>query len=372
MRVFLLLRALLGLSVGLLPGPSSASTTVYFGNYTSGDGAGIYRADLNEETGELGVPVLAGPAQSPSFLAIHPMMPRLYAVSEVGEGLVTSFAIEADGSLRSMGVQSTRGAGPCHVCVDPSGGAAVVANYGGGSSASYPVLADGSLGPVASFIPHSGSGPNPERQKGPHAHCAMTDPAGHRAFVADLGADRIFIFQLDSGSGEMVPNDPAAVLTPAGGGPRHLAFHPKGKFAYANLEMTSEITHLSYNGETGEMRVLETLSTLPPDFDKPNSTAETLVHPGGDFVYVSNRGHHSIAAFRIGQNGRLSPIGHYPTGGEVPRGFGITPDGRFLVVGNQKSGNVVVLRIHPESGALEPTGFGAKMPSPVCVRFYRK
>jgi 6-phosphogluconolactonase len=370
MRVFL--RALAGLSAALFAGPLSASTTVYFGNYTKGEGAGIYRAELNEETGELSAPVLAGPAQSPSFLAVHPMMPRVYAVSEVNDGLVTSFAIEADGSLRPMGAQSTRGAAPCHVCVDPSGGVAVVANYSGGSSASFPILPDGSLGPAASFVPHSGSSINPERQKRPHAHCAMTDPSGHRAFVADLGVDRIFIFQLDSGSGEMVPNDPAAVLTPAGGGPRHLAFHPKGKFAFANLEITSEITQLSYNAETGELQVLETLSTLPAGFEKPNSTAETLVHPNGNFVYVSNRGHNSIAAFRIGQNGKLSVVGHFFTQGEVPRGFGISPDGRFLIAGNQKSDNVAVFKINAESGALEPTGFGAKTPSPVCVRFFRK
>jgi 6-phosphogluconolactonase len=366
------IRALPWLGAAFLTGSLSASTTVYIGNYTDGEGAGIYRAELNEATGELGQPVLAGAVRSPSFLAVHPMLPRLYAVSEIAEGRVTSFAIEPDGSLRSMGAQSTRGAGPCHICVDPSGGAAVVANYGGGSSASYPVLPDGSLGPAASFIPHSGSGPDPGRQAGPHAHCAMTDPAGHRVFLADLGADRIFIFQLDSGSGEMVPNDPAAVFTPSGGGPRHLSFHPKGKFAYANLELSSEISQLGYNAESGELRVLETLSTLPAGFDKPNSTAETLVHPGGNFVYVSNRGHNTIAAFQIAGNGRLSPIGHYPTGGEVPRGFGITPDGRFLIVGNQKSGSLVVLRINGESGALEATGFSARAPSPVCVRFFRK
>jgi len=364
--------ALLGLFVAC-PGALMASTTVYFGNYSKGEGAGVYRAELNEETGELSAPVLAGPAQSPSFLAVHPMMPRLYAVSEVDKGVVEAFAIESDGSLRPMNSQSTQGGAPCHVCVDPSGGAIVVANYAGGSSASFPILQDGSLGPAGSFVPHSGSSVDPQRQQGPHAHSAMTDPSGHRVFVCDLGVDRIFIFQLDSGSGEMVLNDPAYVAMPPGGGPRHLAFHPKGRFAYANLEMTSQVATLGYDLEAGGMRLLETHSTLPSDFEEHNSTAETLVHPTGEFVYVSNRGHNSIAAFRIDQQtGKLTALERYSTQGEVPRGFGITPDGRFLLAGNQKSDNVTVFRINRESGALEPTGFGAKLPSPVCVRFYRR
>jgi len=301
------------------------------------------------------------------------MMPRLYAVSEVEKGLVSAFAVESDGSLRPMNSQSTQGAAPCHVCVDPSGGAIVVANYGGGSSASFPILQDGSLGPAVTVVPHSGSSVDPQRQQGPHAHSAMTDPSGHRVFVSDLGIDRILIFQLDSGSGQIVLNEPGFVAMPAGGGPRHLAFHPKGHFAYANLEMTSQIVTLGYNSETGGMRIVETHSTFPEDFQGQNSTAEVLVHPSGQFVYVSNRGHNSIAAFRIDQqNGKLAVLERYATQGEVPRGFGITPHGRFLIAGNQKSDSVTVFRVNLESGALETTGFGAKLPSPVRVRFYRR
>jgi 6-phosphogluconolactonase len=349
------------------------SITVYFGNYTTGQGAGIYRAELNEETGQLGTPVLAGPAQSPSFVAVHPMMDRLYAVSEQSQGMVTAFAIEADGALRPLNAQSTQGSGPCYVWVDPSGGAVLIANYGSGSSASYPLLQDGSLGPAATFFPHAGSSVDPERQRGPHAHCAITDPTGHRAFVADLGVDKILIFHLDSGSGALTPNDPAYVATPAGGGPRHVAFHPRGRFAYANLEMTSEICVLAHDPESGALRVLETHSTLPTDFQGHNSTAETLVHPGGQFVYVSNRGHNSIAGFRIDQiTGKLTPLGRQSTQGEVPRGFGISPDGRHLIAANQKSGNVVVFRIDPATGELSPTGSVVTVPSPVCVRFHRR
>jgi 6-phosphogluconolactonase len=349
------------------------TTTVYLGNYTKGAGSGIYRSELNEETGELTIPVLAGPADSPSFLAIHPMMPRLYAVSELSEGLVTAFAIESDGSLRPLNSQSTQGSAPCYVCVDPSGGAVLIANYGSGSCASYPVLQDGSLGPAGSFIPHTGSSVDPDRQREPHAHCAVTDPSGHRAFVADLGVDKIFIYDLDAGSGEIVSNDPAYVSTPSGGGPRHVAFHPKGRFAYASLEITSEICAFAYNAESGSLRVLDTLSTLPKDFSGSNSTAETLVHPSGQFVYVSNRGHNSIASFCIDQTtGRLTPLGHQSTLGEEPRGFGISPDGRFLIAGNQQSDSLHVFRIDLDSGALTPVGSEVKAPSPVCVRFYRK
>jgi 6-phosphogluconolactonase len=356
----------------LASGAQAGPVALYIGNYTKGEGAGIYRTTFDEETAAFGTPVLAGKLDSPSFLAVHPMMPRLYAVSEVTQGTVHAFRIREDGELEPLGSQPSGGAGPCHVSVDPSGGVVLVANYGGGSCASFPILADGSLGSAASVHQHAGSSIHPKRQEAPHAHSILPDPSGHRAFVADLGIDRVLIYGLDSGSGELSPNDPPAVPVPAGSGPRHVAFHPQGRFAFVNLELTSGIASFRHDPDTGALSLVETRSTLPSDFEGPNSTAETLVHPNGELVFVSNRGHDSIAVFRIDPaSGRLTHLGNQPTGGEVPRNFVISPSGLHLLAANQKSGTIHAFRIDAAQGTLEPTGTSVDAPSPVCVRFFR-
>lgn len=358
---------------------ATAKTAVYFGTYTREDSKGIYRADLDDATGQVSPPVLAAEVANPSFLAFHPLAPWLYAVSEIADhggqksGAVSSFRIQADGSLSSLNQQPTGGAGSCYVSVDPSGGAVLVANYSGGSCASFPVQPDGSLGPSGSFHQHAGASVDPRRQTGPHAHSIVPDPNGHRALVPDLGLDRIFIYALDAGAGTLVANDPPFVTTPAGGGPRHLAFHPKGPFAFANLEMGNQLVAFTYQAESGLLTAVDQQSTLPADFQGANTTAETLVHPSGRFVYVSNRGHDSLAAFAIDPaTGRLRFLGCTPSGGQMPRNFGIDPSGRFLLVAHQKSGNVVSFAIDQETGSLSPTGFEVRVSNAVCVRFLQR
>ena len=359
---------------------TSAETLVYFGTYTR-DGAskGIYRATLDETTGQVSTPVLAAEVSNPSFLAFHPKSTFAFSVSEISDhqgkktGAVSSFAIQPDGSLTLINQQPSGGAGPCYVCVDPSGGTVLVANYGGGSCASYPIQQNGALGPMSSFHQHAGSSVDPKRQTGPHAHSIQAGPDGLRVYVPDLGLDRIQIYRLDSRAGTLTPNDPPFASTPAGGGPRHLAFHPNHRFAYANLEMASKVVAFSLNSDSGSLSILEEHSTLPSGFNGINTTAETLVHPSGRFLYVSNRGHDSIAAFAINpESGRLRFLECESSGGEIPRNFGIDPSGRFLLAAHQKTNNVVTLAIGPQTGLLSSTGHQLSLPSPVCVRFLRR
>lgn len=351
---------------------------VYFGTYTGGDSKGIYVAELDRKTGELSAPRLAAEAVNPSFLAIHPTQKFLYAVGEVSDfngkksGGVSAFAIDPQsGALRLINQHPSGGAGPCHLTVDATGRDVLVANYGGGSVACLPIQSDGSLKPPSSFIQHAGSSVNPQRQAGPHAHSINLDANNRFAIAADLGLDKLLVYRFDAERGTLEPNDPPAVALPAGGGPRHFAFHPTGKFAYACNEMLSTVSALAYDPEKGVLTELQTISTLPEGGHAGNSTAEVRVHPSGEFVYVSNRGHNSIAMFAVDrQTGKLTPLGQESTRGQVPRNFNIDPSGRYLLAANQDSANVVVFAIDPARGTLRPTGSEIQVSRPVCVRFY--
>jgi len=259
------------------------------------------------------------------------------------------------------------------VAVDPSGACALVANYGGGSVACLPISPDGRLRPATTVIQHQGSSVDPRRQQGPHAHCIVLDAAGRFAFAADLGLDKILIYRFDPAAGRLSPADPAFVRVAPGAGPRHFAFRPDGRFAYVINEMGCTVTAFAYNSDTGSLRTVQSITTLPPGFDGANTGAEIAVHPSGRFLYGSNRGHDSIVAYAIDRRtGRLTCIAHQPSGGKTPRNFSIDPTGKYLLAANQASGNVVVFRIDPRSGRLQPTGHAVDVPSPVCVAMMRE
>jgi 6-phosphogluconolactonase len=226
------------------------------------------------------------------------------------------------------------------------------------------------LGPRASLVQHEGKGPNPRRQEAPHAHVALFDPTGRRVYVADLGIDRVKVYRVGPG-GALVPNEPAPeAVTPAGGGPRHLAFRPDGRFAYVNNELDATVTAFAHDPETGALTALETLPTLPAGWDGGKSTAHILTTVDGRFLYVSNRGHDSLAVYGIdAASGRLTPRGHVPTGGKTPRDFGIDPTGTWLLAANQGSNTVQVFRIDGATGGLTPVGVPVDVPRPVCVLF---
>lgn len=352
----------------------------YFGTYTGKESKGIYLGEFDLKKGELKLIGLAGEVENPSFLAIHPSGKFLYAVGEISDfngkkaGAVSAFAIGDDGKLKLLNQQSSQGAGPCHISLDKTGRCALVANYGGGSIASLPIGDDGKLAEAASAIQHEGSSVDKSRQEGPHAHSINPSPDNRFAMAADLGLDKILVYKLDAKTAKLAPHDPPFVATPPGGGPRHFAFHPNGKLAFVCNEMKSSITAFSYEAEKGVLSTLTTLSTLPEGYDKPgNSTAEIVVHPNGRFVYVSNRGHDSIAIFTVDPGtGELHAAGHQPTGGKTPRNFAIDPTGAYLIACNQSSNDVHVFAIDQEAGTLKPTGSKIEVPSPVCVRFLRQ
>lgn len=354
---------------------------VYFGTYTNGKSPskGIYVAPFDSKTGKLEAPELAAETKSPSFVAIAPSKKFLYSVSEGDgkEGGVSSFAIDpATGKLTLLNSGSSEGSGPCHVSVDPTGKVLMVANYGSGHVASLPIKGDGSLGEaVSTHLQGPASHANPKRQAGPHAHSINPDKAGKFAFACDLGCDKVFIYKLDAAAGTITPNSPASVEVPAGGGPRHLAFHPNGKFAYTNNEMTLTVTGLTYDPATGALGAIETLSTLPAGVavDPKFSTAETAVHPNGKFVYVSNRGHDTIACYRVDEaTGKLTFIECAPAGVQTPRNFGIDATGKWMITAGQASNSVAVFSIDAETGKIKPTGQTFEVGAPVCVKFLVK
>ena len=343
----------------------------YVGTYTKKDGSkGIYHYKLNTDSGAVSGGDLAAEAKNPSFLALHPSRKFLYAAIEAEGGAVGAFAIQPDGKLQSLNQQSSRGKGNCHVWVDGTGKNVLAANYGGGSIAALPIQPDGSVREATGFVQHSGSSVNPKRQKEPHAHAIYTDSKSRFAYVCDLGLDKVLIYKFDANTGALTPNDPPHASVAPGSGPRHLAFDPSEKYAYVINEMANTVTVFQHDGEAGKLTEIQTIPTLPTDFNGDSSTAEIFVHPNGKFVYGSNRGHDSIAVFAVDQaTGKLSLVEHVSTQGKAPRNFALDPSGKFLLAANQQTDNVVVFRVDENSGKLTPTGHTFKCGAPVCIQF---
>ncbi|MBN1937534.1 MAG: lactonase family protein [Anaerolineae bacterium] len=352
------------------------SVLVYIGTYTHKGSAGVYIYRLDTTSGALDIAAPPAAITNPSFLAIAPQKQNLYAVAELGEfqeqpgGGVSAFAIAAgSGALTLLNQRRTHGAAPCHLCVDATGRYVLVANYSSGTVSMLPVQADGSLGEATEVIQHKGSGPDPRRQRGPHAHSVTLDPTNRFAFVCDLGIDKVMVYRLDLANGKLMPHTPAWAEANPGAGPRHFAFHPGHPYAYVINELDSTIIAFAYDKAAGALAPLQTISTLPDDFSGANTCADVHVSPCGRFLYGSNRGHDSIAIFSIDQSsGALTAIGHASTGGKTPRNFAIDPTGAFLLAANQDSDNVVVLCIDGETGQLAPTGYEIAVSMPVCVK----
>lgn len=350
---------------------------VYVGTYTSEKSQGIYRLRLDLASGTLSAPELAATVTNPSFLALDPSRAHLYSVNEVGKfndkptGSVSAFALDAaSGGLTLINQESSGGNGPAHLSVDRAGKAVLVANYGGGSVASLPIGDKGRLEPPASVIAHQGSSVHPKRQTKPYGHSINMDPSNTFAYAADLGADRIFIYRLDPKTSALTPATPASAALTPGSGPRHMSFHPGGRYAYVINELALTVAVFSRDDKTGALTEVQTIGTLPAGVaaDPAFSTAEVVVHPSGRFLYGSNRGHDSLVVYAIDQaTGKLTLVQHEPTQGSTPRGFGIDPTGRYLLAGNQRSDTLVAFRIDSTSGRLTSTGQTVKIGSPVSV-----
>ena len=357
---------------------SLALSIVYLGTSPTGtpDGAqGIYRFTFDSETGAISPVTLAAEALNPAFLAHHPSGKFLYAVNESKEfqgqpgGGVSAFAVDAQsGALTLLNQQPAGGNGPCHLAVDATGRALVVANYSSGSVSVFPILPDGKLGPRSDLHQHVGSGPDADRQKGPHAHGVTFSPDNRFVLVNDLGIDQILTYRLDVEKARLIPHQPAC-LKP-GAGPRHFCFSPDARHGYAINELDNTVTLFDWDAPNGVLTPRESVPTLPADFTSYSKTSELVFHPNGDFLYASNRGHDSIAVYRRNrETGQLSLIERVFTGGSEPRSFGISPDGHWLIAANQYVNTLQLFRIDDKTGTLTPHGEPIAAPSPICVLF---
>ncbi|MDQ3996898.1 MAG: lactonase family protein [Gemmatimonadota bacterium] len=351
---------------------------LYVGTYTEGDRTdGIHLVRMNTRSGELRRVGSVSAGANPSFLAIHPNGRVLYAVNEVTErdgkptGAVSAFAIARDtGGLTLLNEQASGGGAPCYVSVDRHGRALLVANYVGGNVALLPVRADGALRAATHVAQHRGAGPNAARQEAPHAHCIVADPSNRFALAADLGIDRVLVYRLDLDGGSLRHVEGGDAQLRPGAGPRHLAFHPSLPLVFVANELDSTVTTLRFDEERGTLSPLQTLSALPAGWTGTSYVADVHVAPSGRTLYVSNRGHNSIAVFSVDpSSGALALEEVVSTDGDWPRNFSLDPTGRWLLVANQRSASVVVFARDRESGRLTPTEQRLAVPSPVCLRF---
>ncbi len=358
--------------------PSATSKYIaYIGTYTTGESKGIYAYDYDPTSGKMTSLGLAAATTNPSFVTANTSGHFLYAVNEVDKyegkasGGVSAFSVDAKtGKLTFLNEVASHGADPCYIALDRTGKFVLVANYTGGSVAVFPILKDGHLGEASSVVQHAGSGPNHERQEGPHAHWIEVTPDNRFAVAADLGLDQLLVYRFDAEKGALSPNDPPFAKVEPGSGPRHFALHPNGKFAYVVDELKSTVNTMTVDLQHGVLKSVQTISTLPRDFTAHNDTAEIEVHPNGKFLYASNRGHDSLAVYSIDpKRGTLKQLEDIPTGGKIPRSFAIDPTGNRLWVANQESGNIVAFHLNPKTGHLTATGEILKVPAAVCIKF---
>jgi 6-phosphogluconolactonase len=286
---------------------------------------------------------------------------------------VSSFTIAGDGALKRRSEQSSGGGAPCYVSVDRSGRVALVANYAGGNVALLPVKNDGSLAPVAHVDQHHGKGPNAARQEAPHAHCIVPDASNRFALAADLGVDRVFVYRIDIEGKTLRRVESGDAVMKPGAGPRHIAYHPTLPLVFVSNELDSTVATLRFDANRGALSPLSTHSTLPAAWKGANFPADIHVAPSGRTVYVSNRGHNSIAVFSIAKpTGALTLEQTISTEGDWPRNFSLHPSGRWLLVANQRSNSVVVFARDERTGRLTPTHERIELPSPVCLLFRKK
>lgn len=355
---------------------------VYVGTYTErtpdGSGSkGIYSARFDTASGRITGIAPAAELQNPSWVTPSRDGRFLYAVSELGvpdvtgmpAGQVVAYAIGADATLAELNRVSSRGADPCHIAVSRSGRTVAVANYTGGSIATYHVGDDGRLA-AASRDQHVGKGPNTARQERAHAHSTDFAADDRLLLSCDLGNDRVYVYRHGPRTGTLTPHKPPFVGLEPGAGPRHLALHPSGRYVYVVTELANTVATFAWDPGAGTLVQRQTVSTLPVGTTVTSNAAEIAVHPSGRFLYASNRGHDSIAVFAVdARNGRLTLLANTPTGGSTPRHFALDPGGRWLLVANQRTSSIVTFAVDPSSGALTPGGAAVTVPRPVCVAF---
>lgn len=359
------------------PRQEDSTMRVYISAFDRGDRGAIWGCQLNLKSGALKLERKLTAIEQPFFLALSPQVDgqqRLYATHAgsgfgKGEEEVIAFDINAEsGELTELNRQSTRGAASCYLDVDSTGRTLLVANYTSGDVASLPIQSDGRLLPAASFVKHQGSSVDPKRQQEPHAHCFLASPDSRFALSADLGIDRVLVYQLKAKSGQVtLASEATHAAAKPGAGPRHLVFDPQGERVYVINEIGNTIAGCHYESASGRMKVFQEISTLPEGTTVRTHTADLKFTPDGRYLYGTNRGHDSIACYRVAADGRLTRIEIRPSLGKGPQNLAVTPDGRLLLCANMPGGNVAVFRIDQATGKLTPVGKPLEMPMPSCI-----
>ncbi|MEO5889522.1 MAG: lactonase family protein [Ferruginibacter sp.] len=355
---------------------AQTSARLLIGSYTSASGDGIHVYDFNLATGDNSL-VSSIKTSNASYLAVSPDQKKVYAVNENADstalgtgGSVSSFSFDKNkGSLTAINQQFSYGKHPCYVTIDQSGRWIFLANYSSGTAAMFPVKADGSIDSVKQVIEDEGTGPDKDRQSGPHAHSTVLSPDNKFLFIQDLGIDKILIYRFDKTTGQLSPSTPPFAMSVGGSGPRHLDFHPNGRYAYLVEEMTGTVVAFKYSD--GKLDSIQRINALPKDFTGSIGSADIHVSPDGKYLYCSNRGEsNSITIFKINaQNGKLAVIGHQSCMGKTPRNFNFDPSGNFLLVANQETDDVVIFKVDKKTGLLTDTGKRIKVKNPVCIKW---
>ncbi len=351
---------------------SAAATSSKYLLYVGVYGKGIYAFRYNPADAALEPLGIAGEFPNPSFLTSDREHRYLYAVSEVekGDGAVGAFKIDRQsGKLTFLNQQSSDGTAPCHLAVDGATKLLAAANYGTGTVPVFPIEKDGSLGKRTAFLTAEGSGGDPKRQAGPHAHEIVLSSDNHFLYVPDLGLDQIRIYRINSSSGDVTPAEPAAAKEQPGMGPRHMALSHDGKHAYVINELKSVVTAFHVDRSTGALTAFQSLPATA-DGHEADGGAEILIHPNGKFLYASVRFTGTLAVFAIdATNGQLRPVQNTSAGGTFPRGVEFDPSGHYLFVGDQKTNTFTTFKVDGATGQLTPTGHKYEVPAPVAFLF---
>jgi 6-phosphogluconolactonase len=349
---------------------SQSEHYLLIGTYTKGKSEGIYVYKFNNNSGDATL-VSSARTSNPSYLALSPDEKFVYAVNEDGDdkGSVTAFSFnKANGQLQYLDKQSSGGDHPCYVSVNKTGKWVTVANYSGGSFSALPVMVNGTLG-NPNTVKHAGHSIDKERQDAPHVHSTVFSPDDKYLFVQDLGIDKIQVYTFNPGHGTPDAAATPFIATTPGGGPRHLTFHPNGKFAYLIEEMAGAVS--AYKYQDGTLTGIQRVSSYPANFNGKKWAGDIHISPDGKFLYASNRSPaNTMAIFKINtRNGQLTAVGFEPVKGEVPRNFIIHPSGEFLLVANQDSDQVVIFKRNKSTGLLTDTGKRIAVGNPTCLQF---
>lgn len=362
-------------AVAMAASVSAQDPVIFISAFTAGEAGAIHAYRFDEQSGQLTLLHRTTDLNNPFFMAVSPDKKFLYAIDAEKFGgdedeMVAAYRIpDRSGRLVRLNQQSAKGTASCYLDVDATGRMVVVANYSTGSVAALPVQPDGSLRPAAAFVQHTGSSVNAARQKGPYAHSIVISPDNRFALAADLGIDKVLVYQVDAKAATLTPHaSQPSVDLPPGSGPRHLTFHPNGRRVYVINELLNTVSFFDYAPDSGLLKLQQTISTVPEDFSGVSYTADLKITPDGRFLYGTNRGHDSIAIYQILDDGRLKLVSIDPSLGKGPQNLLVADSGRWLLCANMPGNSVVVFAIHQQTGALTATDNPVSIPMPSCIR----